>query len=67
MLYNETPFVTKEIKMFHPIKAVKHEIHLNRMTVRTIIDAYKYEKMIRDSQAKLDETTLIPGYTNVYA
>jgi len=67
MSYNETPLVTKEIKMFHPIKAVKNEIHLNRMIVRTFIDAYKYEKMISDSQAKLNETTLIPGYTNVYA
>lgn len=53
--------------MFHPIKAIKNEIHLDCMIVRTIIDAYKYERMISESQAKLEETTLIPGYTNVYA
>jgi hypothetical protein len=53
--------------MFHPIKAIKTEIHLNRMIVRTIIDAYKYEKMISESQAKLAETKLVPGYITIYA
>jgi hypothetical protein len=27
----------------------------------------RYEAMIAASQAKLAETTLVPGYTNVYA
>lgn len=27
---------------------------------------YKYEKMIAASQAKLAETTLVPGYTRIY-
>lgn len=31
------------------------------------IKTRRYEKMIRKSQEKLAETTLVPGYTNVYA
>jgi hypothetical protein len=27
----------------------------------------KYETMIAESQAKLAETTLVPGYTKIYA
>ena len=27
----------------------------------------RYERMIKRSQAKLAETTLVPGYTNIYA
>ncbi len=27
---------------------------------------YKYEKMIAESQARLAETTLAPGYTKIY-
>jgi hypothetical protein len=38
--------------MFHPIKAIKTEIRLNRMIVRTVIDAYKYEQMISKSQSQ---------------
>jgi hypothetical protein len=53
--------------MFHPIKAIKTEIRLNRMIVRTVIDAYKYEQMISKSQAKLEETKLVPGIVQIYA
>lgn len=53
--------------MFHPIKAVKTEITETRTIVREFIATYKYEKMILKSQAKLAETTLVPGYTNIYA
>ena len=53
--------------MFNPIKAVKSEIIGTRTNIREFIAAYKYEKMIATSQAKLEETTLVPGYTNVYA
>lgn len=53
--------------MFHPIKAVKTEITENRDRVRIAIAAYKYEKMILKSQAKLAETTLVPGVVQIYA
>lgn len=67
MDYNETPTVSKETIMFHPIKAAKTEITENRNRVRDFVAAYRYEKMIAESQAKLAETTLVTGYTNVYA
>lgn len=38
--------------------------------INTVRDARKeraYDKMIAASQAKLAETKLVPGYTNVYA
>ena len=41
--------------MFHPVKAIK-----------TTITTYKYNKMIAESQAKLAETKLVPGYTKIY-
>jgi hypothetical protein len=53
--------------MFHPIKAIKTEITENRTAISEFIAAYKYEKMILASQAKLAETTHVPGYTNIYA
>jgi len=53
--------------MFRPIKAIKTEINANVNVLRTIRAAYRYERMIATSQAKLTETTLVPGYTNVYA
>jgi hypothetical protein len=53
--------------MFHPIKAVKTEIHLNRNSIREIVAAYKYERMIAKSQAKLAETTPVPGVVQIYA
>jgi hypothetical protein len=53
--------------MIHPIKALKTEINANVACLRVLYDAYKYERMILDSQAKLGETTLVPGYTNIYA
>jgi hypothetical protein len=53
--------------MFNPIKAVKTEIIKDRNTMREIIAAYKYEKMILKSQAKLAETTLVPGVIQIYA
>jgi hypothetical protein len=53
--------------MFHPIKAIKTEITETRDRVREFKSAYRYEKMIAASQAKLEETKLVPGYTNVYA
>jgi hypothetical protein len=53
--------------MFHPIKAVKTEITETRTRIHDIVAAYRYEKMILASQAKLAETTLVPGYTNIYA
>jgi hypothetical protein len=30
-------------------------------------EEFKYEMMIAESQAKLAETTLVPGYTQIYA
>jgi len=53
--------------MIHPIKAIKTEITETRDRVRDFKSAYRYERMIAKSQAKLAETTLVPGYTNVYA
>ena len=53
--------------MFHPIKAIKTEITENRNRIRDAVDAYKYEKMILKSQAKLAETTLVPGVVQIYA
>lgn len=52
--------------MFNPIKAAKTEITENRNRVRDFVAAYRYEKMIAKSQAKLAETTLVPGYTKIY-
>jgi prefoldin subunit 5 len=53
--------------MFNPIKAAKTEINQNVAALRTIIAEYRYEKTILESQAKLAETTLVPGYTKIYA
>lgn len=53
--------------MFHPIKAVKTEITETRTRIHDFVEAYRYEKMIATSQAKLEETTLVPGYTKIYA
>jgi len=53
--------------MFNPIKAVKTEITENRNRVRDAVAAYKYEKMILKSQAKLEETKLVPGVIQIYA
>lgn len=53
--------------MFNPIKAIKTEITDTRTVFRILYKEYKYEKMIAESQAKLAETTLVPGYTNIYA
>jgi hypothetical protein len=53
--------------MFNPIKAIKTEITENVAVLRALRDEYCYEKMILASQAKLAETTLVPGYTNIYA
>jgi hypothetical protein len=53
--------------MFNPIKAIKTEITDNVAVLRTIRAEYRYEKMILESQAKLAETTHVPGYTMIYA
>jgi hypothetical protein len=53
--------------MFNPIKAIKTEIYQNVATYRVIRDAYRYEKMIATSKAKLEETTLVPGIVQIYA
>lgn len=53
--------------MFNPITAIKTEINDNVAAVREFIASYRYEKMILDSQAKLEETTHVPGYTKIYA
>ena len=31
------------------------------------IESIRYERMIKKSQKKLAETTLVPGYTKIYA
>lgn len=33
----------------------------------TAVKNYRYERMIRKSQAKLAETKLVPGYTQIWA
>lgn len=53
--------------MFNPIKAVKTEIHLNVQTLRTIRDAYKYEKMIARSKAHLASIPVTHGVVQVHA
>lgn len=53
--------------MFHPIKAVKTEITENRNRISDFVAEYKYERMIAKSQAKLAETTLVPGVVQIYA
>ena len=53
--------------MFNPIKAIKTEITETRILVREFTTTYKYERMIAKSQAKLEETKLVPGHTNIYA
>jgi hypothetical protein len=53
--------------MFNPIKTIKSEITGTRTNIREFIAAYKHEKEIQTSIAKLEETKLVPGYTNVYA
>ncbi len=40
------------------------------MTIKTpfsLIHNARYERQIRKSQAKLAQTTLVPGYTKIYA
>ncbi len=40
------------------------------MTIKTplsMIRDARYERMIKKSQAKLAQTTLVPGYTKIYA
>ena len=53
--------------MFNPIKAAKTEIIQTRARIHDFVEAYRYEKMILESQAKLAETVLVPGHTNIYA
>lgn len=53
--------------MFHPIKAIKTEINANVNVLRTIRAAYRYERMISESKAKLEETKLVPGVVQIYA
>jgi len=53
--------------MFNPITAIKTEITENRSRIRDFVAAYRYEKMIATSQAKLEETTLVPGIVQIYA
>ena len=53
--------------MFNPIKAIKTEITETRILVREFTATYKYERMIAKSQAKLEETTLVPGIVQIYA
>ena len=53
--------------MFHPIKAIKTEITETRTRINDIVESYRSEKRILESQAKLDETTPVPGYTMIYA
>ena len=53
--------------MIHPIKAIKTEIHTTRSLAREFKNAYKYERMIAKSKAKLAETTLVPGVVQIYA
>lgn len=53
--------------MFNPIKAAKTEITETHTRIHDFVASYRYEKMIAKSQAKLAETTLVPGYTNIYA
>lgn len=53
--------------MFNPIKAVKTEIIETRDRARDFVAAYRYERMIAKSQAKLAETTLVPGVVQIYA
>lgn len=52
--------------MFRPIKAIKTEINITRERINDFVEAYRHEKMIAESQAKLAETTLVPGYTKIY-
>lgn len=39
--------------MPNPIKAIKNEINENRSRIRDFVAAYRYEKSIADSQAKI--------------
>ena len=47
-----------------PIKTQAQQIFA---IVRDTHKKRRYEKMIKKSQAKLAETKLVPGYTNIYA
>jgi hypothetical protein len=49
--------------MFKPITAIKTEITENRARIRDFVDAYKYEKMIADSQAKIGPYIYAPETT----
>jgi len=47
------------------IKSIAFEIKLANPV--SIVKDMRHDRMIRKSQAKLAETTLVPGYTNIYA
>ena len=53
--------------MPRPIKAIKTEITVTRDRARDFVAAYRYERMIAKSQAKLAETKLVPGVVQIYA
>lgn len=46
---------------------VAHYAHTKLDTLRARREEKAYERMIAESQAKLAETILVPGHTNVYA
>lgn len=52
MFANRPRPIRKIVDTYYIVKALKAEI--------------QYEQMIAESQAKLAETTLVPGYTNIY-
>ena len=53
--------------MFQTIIAVKDSYIYSRNLNRRRKAAERYEEQIAASQAKLAETTLVPGYTKIYA
>lgn len=53
--------IDQKITKLQVAALVKFDVTKNKITER------RYEKKIAKSQAKLAETTLVPGYTNIYA
>lgn len=71
MDYNETPTNPGDTQMFKTLAANVLERRLARAIDRAERklqnEKMAYEQMIAESQARLAETTLVPGFTKIYA
>lgn len=54
-------------KAYIDLRCLIAEIQVSREMKQQLRQQENYDAMIKASQAKLAETTLVPGYTQIYA